>query len=117
MAQDAVVAELALKGPLETVYIVDALANKGAFAEKILVYIGRQTRIGVDPLYIALHPGIERGDTRWHLRVDPGLKDPISLHHPPLFLTVHRLIQRVRHRRDHFPGSLARQMSIGIERD
>src|ERR1700735_5254467 len=74
MAEDAIVTELVFKGPLKAVYIIYALTNKGPFGEQVLVHIRRQTRIGVDPLDIALHTDIQGGDTRGHLRVDPGLK-------------------------------------------
>ena len=48
VTQHSVLREAPGQGPLEGIYVVNSFADKRAFAENILIYVGHRPGIGID---------------------------------------------------------------------
>ncbi|MND98484.1 hypothetical protein D3C80_908390 [compost metagenome] len=101
----------------EHVHVVNAFADKRAFAKQILIDVRGHQRIGVITRRAAAQGGITAlavaGDFFGHA----WLQDGITFNHPLLARIVLRLIERVRHRGDQLMGAFARQDGIAVERN
>ena len=119
VAQDAVLGHAVAQRAFENIDIVDAFADKRAFAEQVLIDIGDRPRIGVDASLAAVQPGVAAavgaGQTQGHA----GLQDAVALDHDVALRAAAeaRPVQRVRHGGDKMRGRVARQLRIGVQRD
>src|SRR5688572_18819949 len=78
VAQDTILRKPACEGLLECVYVVDAFAYVGAFAEEVLVNVGHRARIRVDAGLAAAEPRIPRAVQLRQARSDARLQNAVT---------------------------------------
>jgi hypothetical protein len=117
VAEDPVLGETSFERPLESIDLVNALADERAFAEQVLVNIGNSTRIGIDAGFASPHCRIPRPVHAGQAYGYPWLENAVSLADTLLAFVVPRTIQWVRHGADKLPCRIARQLGIRVQGD
>ncbi|HRM67998.1 MAG TPA: hypothetical protein PLO71_01085, partial [Thauera phenylacetica] len=117
MAEDPVRRETVAEAVLERLHIVDALADEGAFAEQVLIYVRHRPRVRIDARLAAIQACIDgstgTGQADRHRRLQNAVAVGDAAHRR----IVARAVQRVRHGRDQRPRGIARQLGVGVEGD
>ena len=118
VAEQRVVAHPSCHRRLERVDVVDALAGERAFAEQVLVHVGRGRCVGVDArragedLLVPRAVAAER-QRRCHAR----LQDRVAVDDPLPGDVEARRVDRMGHLADQPQRGVARQARVAVERD
>ncbi len=115
MTQNPVFGKTTAQNFFKRIDIIDALADKRAFREDILINIGNHARIRVDPRLAspqARIPGLSRAGQAFG---QPGLQDAVAGVNDFLRFVKTGTVQRMGHRPDEFFRGIAGQLRIRIQ--
>jgi hypothetical protein len=93
VAEDAVVGEAIRERALEGIDVVDPLADEGAFARHVLVYVGHRARIGIDAGLPAVQARVPRALRAREAHAHARLEDGVSARHAFAEARAHRGIE------------------------
>ena len=102
---------------LKGIDIVDTLADERPLVEEILVEIGDNTGVGIDPGIARGHAAEPRPLGAREPYRHPGLENAVPLYDPRQRRVECRAIEDVSHGPDHVSGGVAWQVGVGVERD
>ena len=117
VAEHGVLGEASLHGPLERIHVVDSFSDERAFPKDILIHVGHFPRVGIDARITgekSHEPGTS-GARQAH--ADSRLQDAVAFVDNLARGIEHRAVQRMGHRAHELPGSLTRELGVGVERD
>ncbi len=117
VAQDLVLGKRLAGGCLESVNVVDPLSREASQAEKVHVSVRRRRRVRIDPSRCrqqSSEPRVRGGD---QVEAHPRLEHAVAGNHPPLQFVEAGGVQRMSQRSHEPSGTVARELSVGIERD
>ena len=118
MAQHLALRQSACQHGMHRLHIEQPLAGEGAFAKKILVYLGAGCAVGIDAALSRKQPVVQRdvlgcGQRRGHAR----LQDAIATHHAASVCGEMRLVVRVRCHAYQFAQATRWQLRVAVQRD
>ncbi len=118
MAQNRVLGNSSLEGGFKHIHIVDSFPAVGTLSEEVLINIGYDKRVWVDPTWSGEDMLEERAcPSRWQCRSYSGLKYCIPFDHtagPDVYLWP---VEWVSHLSHHATGRFAGESCIGIKSD
>jgi len=117
VAEDGVFREAALHGTPEGIHIVNALADEGALLEQILIDVGNRPCVGIDARFAGKQPHKPRPPGAWQAHPDARLQDAVAFRDDAAGGIKHGAVERMGHGSDQFPGGIAWQLGIGVQRD
>ncbi|MBK7332823.1 MAG: hypothetical protein IPI87_10830 [Betaproteobacteria bacterium] len=134
VAQDPVLRKAAAERALERVDVVDPLSDEGALAEDVLVDVRDGARVRIDAGVAGMQARVPRAAGPGQARAHAGLQDCVPFGHalasvcpgcsrpgkpplPPCGGAEARAVQRMRHRSNHLPRRIPRQLRVGVQRD
>ena len=117
MAEHGILREASLHGALESIHIVNSFSDKRTFLENILVHVGNGPRVRIDARIAGENPDKPGSPGARQTHADARLQDAIAFGDNPARAIEHRTVQRMGHRAHKLAGGIARQLSVGVERD
>ena len=117
VAENAILGKAIVQPPLERVHLIDALADKRAFTEHVLVDVRDGTGIRVDARLAAVQARVARAVCACQAHADARLENAVTLAHALQFFVVAGTIQRMRHGSHQFACNVARELRVRVQGD
>ena len=117
MAEYGIFRDAADHGLLESIHIIDTLADKGPLAEEVLIDIRHGPRVRVYSRVAGKNPGEPRAPGTGQANANAWLKNAVAFHHDSASGAKHRAVQWMGHGGDKPPGGITRQLSVSVQGD
>ena len=117
MAEHGVFRAPAVHGPLESIHIVDTLADERAFLKNILIHIGHLPGVGIDPRLAGEQPDKPGSPGARQTHAHARLQNAVAFGDDPARRVELRTVQRMGHGGHEPAGGVAGELGVGVERD
>src|ERR1035441_5501969 len=109
MTKNGVLRKASGHGTLEGIHIVNAFADKRAFAENILIHVGHFPRVRINARIAGKQPDKPRTSGAGQTHADARLENAVAFANNPTRVVEHRTVRRMGHRADELTRGFAWQ--------